>query len=244
MVFTKGVIVMSEYNYNESTYGVSGVNAYITKVFTKMGLGLLVTALVAFITEYFGLYYRYYMMTGGIGTILLVFVQFGLCISMGRNLADRDTRTTNLLFMCYAAVTGFTFSTLFAVYGTGTLVGAFAFTSVLFFSMAIIGHTTNVDISRFSGLLMGGLIALLITTVVSMFIPALRSSLLISYLGIIVFLGLTAWDMQRIKQIYYQTGGYGTAAENLAVYGAFELYLDFLNIFLYVLRILGTSREN
>lgn len=176
--------------------------------------------------------------------MLLVFVQFGLCISMGHNLIDRDTRTTNLLFMCYAAVTGFTFSTLFAVYGTGTLVGAFAFTSVLFFSMAIIGHTTNVDISRFSGLLMGGLIALLITTVVSMFIPALRSSLLISYLGIVVFLGLTAWDMQRIKQIYYQTGGYGTAAENLAVYGAFELYLDFLNIFLYVLRILGTSRDN
>lgn len=85
---------------------------------------------------------------------------------------------------------------------------------------------------------------MVLTTVVSMFIPALRSSLMISYLGIIVFLGLTAWDMQRIRQIYLQTGGYGDTAENLAVYGAFELYLDFLNIFLYVLRVLGTSRDN
>ena len=121
---------MSEYNYNESTYGVSGVNAYITKVFTKMGLGLLVTALVAFITEYFGLYYRYYMMTGGIGTILLVFVQFGLCISMGRNLTDRDTRTTNLLFMCYAAVTGFTFSTLVYVYTTASVFNRYSCRSI------------------------------------------------------------------------------------------------------------------
>ena len=235
---------MSEYRYNDSTYGVSGLNAYITRVFTKMGLALVVTALTAFITEYFGLYYRFLMMTGTLGVFLLVAVQFGLCIAMGRNLLGRDVRTTNLLFMCYAAVTGFTFSTLFAVYSTGTLVGVFVFSAVLFFGMAVIGHTTDVDLSRFSGLMMGGLFALVLTTVVSMFIPALRSSLMISYLGIIVFLGLTAWDMQRIRQIYLQTGGYGDTAENLAVYGAFELYLDFLNIFLYVLRVLGTSRDN
>lgn len=236
---------MSEYNYNGTTYGVSGINAYLTKVFTKMGLGLAVTALVAFITEYTGLYYRFYMMTGGLGSIILVFLQFGICISLGRNLMTRDTSTTNLMFMGYAALTGFTFSTLFAAYGFGTVVGAFGFTAIMFICMAIIGHNTSVDMSKFSGLLMGGLLAMVITSVVSMFVPFLRASLMISYLGIILFLGLTAWDMQRIKQIYYQTGGYGTAAENLAVYGAFELYLDFLNIFLYVLRIFGmTNRDN
>lgn len=235
---------MNEFNYNESMSNVSGINAYLTKVFTKMGLGLLVTALVAFVTEYFGLYIKFFSVTGSFGLILLVVVQFGLCISLGRNLLEKDVRTTNMLFMGYAAVTGFSLSSLFAVYSTGTLAAAFLFTAILFFSMAVIGHMTNVDISRFSGLLMGGLIALLITTVVSMFVPALGNSLLISYLGIILFLGLTAWDMQRIKQLYYQVGDYGTASENVAVYGAFELYLDFLNIFLYVLQILGSRRDN
>ena len=91
---------------------------------------------------------------------------------------------------------------------------------------------------------MGGLIALVITTLVSMFVPVLRDSLLISYIGIVIFLVLTAWDMQRIKQIYWQVGDSGTVGENMAVYGAFELYLDFLNIFLYVLRILGNRRDN
>lgn len=235
---------MNEFNYNGSMSGVSGINAYLTKVFTKMGLGLLVTALVAFVTEYFGLYYRFFMVTGSLGLILLVAVQFGLCISLGRNLLNKDVRTTNLLFMGYAAVTGFSLSSLFQVYATGTLAAAFLFTAILFFSMAIIGHMTSVDLSKFSGLLMGGLIALVITTVVSMFVPVLANSLLISYIGIILFLALTAWDMQRIKQLYYQVGDYGTVGENVAVYGAFELYLDFLNIFLYVLQILGTRRDN
>lgn len=235
---------MNEYNYNESMCEASGVRAYITKVFTKMGLGLVVTALVAFITEYFGLYYSFFNMFGSFGIILLVGIQFALCISLGRGLMTRDAKTTNLLYMGYAALTGFSFSSLFAVYSTGTLAAAFIFSAVLFFSMAIIGHMTDVDISKFSGLLMGGLIALVITTLVSMFVPVLRDSLLISYIGIVIFLGLTAWDMQRIKQIYWQVGDSGTVGENMAVYGAFELYLDFLNIFLYVLRILGNRRDN
>lgn len=235
---------MSEYNYNASASRISGLNAYIARVFTKMGLGLAVTALVAFITEYFGLYYRFYMMTGGFGTLILVFAQLGICMSLTRNLTTREPKTTNLMFMGYAALTGFTFSSLFAVYGLGTVFSAFAFTAVLFICLAIIGHTTSVDLTKFSGLLMGGLITLLITTLISMFVPVLRSSLFISYLGIIVFMGLTAWDMQRIRAIYYQVGDYGTAGENLAVYGAFELYLDFLNIFLYVLQILGSRSRN
>ena len=98
---------MNEYNYNESMYEASGVRAYITKVFTKMGLGLVVTALVAFITEYFGLSYSFFNMFGSFGIILLVGIQFALCISLGRGLMTRDAKTTNLLYMGYAALPGF-----------------------------------------------------------------------------------------------------------------------------------------
>ena len=119
---------------------------------------------------------------------------------------------------------------------------AFAFAAVLFFCCAIIGHTTNVDLSKFGGLMIGGLIALVITSIVSMFIPALRDGLLISYVGVILFLFLTAWDMQKIKGFYYGVEE-GRLKNNLAIYGAFELYLDFLNMFLYLLRILGRGSK-
>ena len=115
---------------------------------------------------------------------------------------------------------------------------------MLFGSCAVIGATTHRDLSQFSTLLMGGLITLVIASIASIFIPALRDSLFLSYLGVIIFLGLTAWDMQRIKSMYYSVGGYGQLADNLAIYGAFELYLDFINIFLYVLRIFGRNSNN
>jgi FtsH-binding integral membrane protein len=114
----------------------------------------------------------------------------------------------------------------------------------MFFCCAIIGHTTNVDLTKFSGLLIGGLIALVVATILSLFIPVLRDSLIISYIGVLLFLVITAWDMQKIKQFYYGTqGGMGTLGGNLAVYGAFQLYLDFINLFLRILQILG-SRSN
>ena len=91
---------------------------------------------------------------------------------------------------------------------------------------------------------MGGLFALVLITLLGMFIPAIGNSMLISYVGVALFLGLTAWDMQRIRAFYYQSAGDATLTGNLAVYGAFELYLDFINIFLYILRIMGNSSSN
>ena len=92
-------------------------------------------------------------------------------------------------------------------------------------------------------MLIGGLVGLLVTSLLSFFIPVFRDSLLINYIGIILFLALTAWDMQRLKSFYYQYGGTGDMEENIAVYGAFQLYLDFINLFLYLLRLFA-ARNN
>lgn len=234
---------MSEFNTQARGFAQDDVNAYLVKVFWKMGLGLLVTAAVAAISFLTNAWYYYYSVTGSLGTILLVVAQFGVVIGLSSRLTTMKTSTANLLYLAYAALTGFSFSTILFVYTSATVFGAFAFSAVLFISCAIIGSTTNRDLSQFSTLFMGGLIALVIASVVSMFVPALRNSLLISYLGVIIFLGITAWDMQRIKSMYYSVGGYGQVAENFAIYGAFELYLDFINIFLYVLRIFGSSSD-
>lgn len=235
---------MMSYNTEARTYEETGLNSYLVRVFTKMGLGLLVTALVAAVSYFSGFYYTFMSSLGGMGYLLLVIVEFGVVIGLSSRLTTMQTTTANLLFYVYAAITGFTFTSILYTFDVGVVGIAFAFSAVLFFSCAIIGHTTNRDLSRFSTIFMGGLIALILASVFAMFIPALANSLVLTYIGIILFMGLTAWDMQRVKQLYYVTNGEGQVGENLAVYGAFELYLDFINIFLYVLQIFGSSRNS
>lgn len=232
---------MSEFNTQTRGFAQDDVNAYLVKVFSKMGLGLLVTALVAAITYFTGAFYYFYAATGSIGSIILIVVEFGVVIYLSSKITTMSTSTANILFLVYAAITGFTFSTLLYAYTAGVVFGAFAFSAVLFGSCAVIGYTTHRDLSKFSTLLMGGVIALIVASILSIFIPSLGDSLIISYIGVLVFLGITAWDMQKIKSMYYQVGYSGQLADNMAIYGAFQLYLDFINIFLYVIKILGRS---
>ena len=238
---------MSEMNNTNAYSDVQdGLRTYIVNIFTKMGLGLALTAVVA--------YFGYQGLLNGSGlsnmvlsnpwlTILLIVVQLGLAVGLSAGLTKLSPLAAQLLFYGYAFITGITFSFLPFAYGLGNVFTAFVFASVLFISCAIIGHTTSVDLSRFQGLLMGGLLALLLATVISMFIPVLRNSLFISYFGIVLFLALTAYDMQRLKAFYYSTDD-PILKENLATYGAFQLYLDFINLFLRILQVLGHSRDN
>ncbi len=238
---------MSEFNTTEYVNEASGLRSYITGVFVKMGLALTITALISFGGYFCIAHYTENAFYNAIANVLVygmlvaIIAQLVVCVVLSRKITTLKTSTATALFYGYAALTGITFSALPLNFGFDTFFMAFAFAAVLFFCCAIIGHTTNVDLSKFGGLMIGGLIALVITSIVSMFIPALRDGLLISYVGVILFLFLTAWDMQKIKGYYYGTqGGYGTVGANLAIFGAFQLYLDFINIFLYVLRILGS----
>lgn len=167
--------------------------------------------------------------------------QFGICIYLSARLQKMEVSTANTLLYVYAAVTGISFSLLPFAYDIGTIFEAFLFAAVMFFGCAAIGNTTKVDLSKFSGLLMGGLIAIIVASIVAIFVPGMN--LMIAYAGVILFLFLVAWDMQKIKAYYYQLDGYEDMKEKMAVFSAFQLYLDFLNIFLYVLRILGNGRN-
>ena len=242
---------MSEFNQSQTYVNEAGttLNAYITKVFTMMGAAVLITAVIAFLGYMSlvngGILMQAYLSGAvSIGYIVLIIAQFGICIALSMNITKLQTKTAMILLYVYAAITGITFAVLPLAFDVATVFSAFAFAAVMFFCCAIIGHTTSVDLTKFSGLLIGALIALVVATVLSFFIPVLRDSLIISYIGVILFLVITAWDMQKIKQFYYGTqGGVGTLGGNLAVYGAFQLYLDFINLFLRILRILG-SRSN
>ena len=238
---------MSEFNRPENTYVQSGMtlNQYMTKVFTIMGMGVALTAVVAF----FG---YGSLVSGGIMAqifgnapylaLVMLFIELGIAFAMGRGLTKYSTTTMYIMFFVYSAITGFTFSVLPMAYGLSTFGTAFLFAAVLFISCAIIGNTTSVDMTKFTSLLFGALISLVIVTVLGFFIPAIGNSLFVGYLGLVIFLGLTAYDMQRIKQFYLVQDQ--TIQGNLAVYAAFQLYLDFINILIYVLRILGHSNSS
>lgn len=237
---------MSEFN-RENVYSTSnGLQQYISKVFTTMGIGLVITALVAY-AGYVNLMNGGFMLRfalNGVSSIIMVIIQFGICIALGRGLQTMSPSKSKALFFVYSAITGVTFSVLPVAFGEATVFTAFVFSAVMFFSAAVIGHFTNVDLSRFSGILFGALLSLVLVSVLSFFIPALQSSLFISYAGVLIFMGLTAYDMQKIKSYYYQAQGMEVLSGNLAVYSAFQMYLDFINIFLYVLRILGSRSSS
>lgn len=241
---------MSEFNRDQTVYvnEQAGLKDYIVGVFTKMGIALLITAASAYGLYASNLIGRMAMSSPGILSMLYMLaiaVEFGIAIYFSSRLLSMSTGTAKALFYVYAIVTGLTFSTLFYAYDASTIAISFLFTAVVFFSCAIIGRFTNVDLSRFSGIMMGGLVALILVSILGMFIPAIGNSLLLSYVGILLFCGITAWDMQRIMSLYYQTnGGYGQTGANLAIYGAFELYLDFINLFLRILSVFGNRRRN
>ena len=240
---------MSEFQSNKSVYvdEQAGLRAYVANVYTRMGLGLLLTAIVAYAVHALGLIERLAMQSPGmLGLVYLgvVIVQFVIVFNLSARILKLSTAQAQVMFYLYAAITGLTFSVLLDAYDYGTVGISFAFTAALFFSCAVIGHYTQIDLTRFSTLLFGGLIALVIASVLGIFIPAVRDSLLLTYIGIVLFLGLTAYDAQRLKNIYYTTnGGYGQAGANLGIYGAFSLYLDFINMFLYILRLFGNRNR-
>ncbi len=239
---------MSEFNrtsYYDSTAG--SLQQYITKVFTKMGIALGITALVAFLG------YQS-LMSGGFMYKMLVempfmiwilfFAQLGACIALSAGLRKFNPSTVSALFYGYAVLTGINFSTLPLEFGLTTVFTGFLFAAVMFASCAVIGATTDKDLTKFSTIFLAGLISMALASILSIFIPVLRNNLLFSYIGVALFLGITAYDTQKIKAFYYGTYEGDTIRENLATFAAFQLFLDFINIFLYVLRILGNNRNN
>ncbi len=239
---------MSEFNReNVYTDDQDSLRSYIVKVFTKMGIAMAITAAVAFVC-FMNLYDGGFLYKALVQMPFLMwiamFAQIGVCIAFTAGLQKMQKSTVTILFYAYAALTGISFSFLPFAYGVDTVFEAFAFAAVMFISCAVIGHNTKVDLSKFSGLMFGALISLVLASIVGMIFNFSGFTLMISYVGVILFLVLTAWDMQKIKAYYYQLDDYNDMRSKMAIYSAFQLYLDFINIFLYVLRILGSRNRD
>lgn len=146
------------------------------------------------------------------------------------------------VFLAYSAVNGISLSFIFMVYELGSIFNVFLSSVALFAVMAIAGYTTKTDLTKMGSLLIIGLIGIVIASVINIFMQSDKMSFICSILGVIIFTGLTAWDVQKIKNLAAQDDG-STPFRKLAVMGALNLYLDFINIFLYLLRLFGGRKD-
>lgn len=173
-----------------------------------------------------------------------MFAELGVVLLLSARVMRMSMSSATLLFILYSVLTGVTFSTIFLVFDLGTIASAFFVTAGTFFAMSLIGYVTKMDLSKIGNVLYMMLIGLLIATIVNIFVASTTLYWITTYAGVIIFVGLIAWDTQKLKQIFYE---YGTDDENgqkLALLGALTLYLDFINLFLFLLRIFGGSSRD
>lgn len=216
--------------------------AVMRHVYVWMFLGLLLTAVTAAVTagsEWMLLLYQMPLLM-----IAIVIGQFVLVIAISAAINRLSPGMALLLFFIYAGLNGVMFSSIFLTYELGSVVLAFVATSCLFGAMAIIGWTTGVDLSRWGGILFTALLGLIIASVVNIFLASTVLDWVITYAGILIFLGLTVYDTQRIKNrtAAFIAQGDELAMSRMGVLGALQLYLDFINLFLMILRLTGRRR--
>lgn len=232
-----------DYNYNDpgmqqqQRYAIANtVTATMKKVYVKMTLGLIVTAVVAWLCAN-SVGYRNFLITNSWMMFVLLIAEFGIVIAISGAINRISTATASLLFYVFAIVNGLTLCTIFMGYSTTAIAKTFFITAGTFGAMSIYGYTTRSDLSRFGSFLFMALIGLIIAMVVNMFLHSSTMDWIVSIAGVFIFVGLTAWDTQQVKQMAMVTPE--ALRGKLATIGALNLYLDFINLFLYLLRFFG-----
>lgn len=235
-------------NYNELNYGsttreqeLSMSEAFpilMRKVYVWMTLALVITGVTAFgVANSPGL-----MMAIVTNRLLfwgLIIAEFGLVVAISAAINRLSLTTATLLFVLYSVINGATLSFIFAIYTMSSIASVFFITAGTFAVMAVIGYTTKKDLTSMGKILLMALIGIIIATVVNIFLKSTGLEMIVSYLGVLIFVGLTAYDSQKIKQMLLMAPDAGEGAQKLALLGALSLYLDFVNLFIYLLRIFG-----
>jgi FtsH-binding integral membrane protein len=169
----------------------------------------------------------------------MIIAELALVIGVSAAIHRLSLTTATLMFILYSVINGALFSSIFLIYTASSIATVFFITAGTFGVMALIGYTTKTDLTSIGKYLFMALIGLIIATLVNMFIKSEGFTYILSYIGVLIFVGLTAYDSQKIKQMLLQAPDAGEGAQKLALLGALTLYLDFINLFIYLLRIFG-----
>ncbi|NCP46210.1 MAG: Bax inhibitor-1/YccA family protein [Flavobacteriales bacterium] len=234
----------------ETTSSSSGAitQTFLSNVFSYMASALAITGIIAY---WFGtdseLSSILYNVVDGINRpnifgYIVMLLPLGFVLLMSFGFQKLSSMAMVILFIIYSAIMGISLSTIFLVYSLGSIFMTFFITAGTFGIMAFVGYTTKTDLTKFGSILMMGLIGIIIASVVNMFMGSETMDYIISILGVLIFTGLTAYDVQKLKRIGSGVE-FGTEETNkLAVMGALTLYLDFINLFLFLLRFLGDRK--
>ncbi|MGA2400638.1 MAG: Bax inhibitor-1/YccA family protein [Syntrophobacteraceae bacterium] len=212
-------------------------NEFVRRVYNWMALGLAVTAITALFAVNSGLVFS--LLGNPMIMLLLIVGELGLVIALSAAIGRFQSSTALFMFFAYSFLNGLTLSTIFLVYTKASIANTFFITAGTFAVMSIYGYTTKSDLTSLGSFLMMALFGLIIASVVNFFFRSPAFYWLITYAGIAIFVGLTAYDAQQIKEMAY-AGFAGSEEERKgAIIGALRLYLDFINLFLLFLRLFG-----
>ena len=211
------------------------------KVYVWMTLALVITGM----TAYYVATNETIMMAILTNKILfygLLFAELGLVMGVSAAINRLSLLTATLLFILYSIINGATLSMIFLAFDIASIAKVFFITAGTFGAMAVVGYTIKADLSSLGRIMFMALIGLIIATLANMFFKSDGLTMILSYIGVLVFVGLTAWDSQKIKKMLMQAPDVDESTQKLALLGALTLYLDFVNLFLYMLRIFGNRR--
>lgn len=230
-------IIRQQEMTNASTFKV-----LMRKVYLWMTLALMITGItaagVANSPNILALIYSSQVVMWGI-----IIAEFGLVIYISARLEKLSLSTATTLFALYSILNGVMLSSIFLLYSTAIISKVFFITAGTFGVTALYGYATKKGLSSLGNILFMALIGLVIATIVNVFMKSAMFDLILSYIGVIIFVGLTAWDSQKIKHMMMVQQDADESAQKLALIGALSLYLDFINLFLYLLRIFGRSND-
>ena len=225
------------------TASVETTNSFLRRVYRTMALGLGVTGLVAMGIASSQAAVEFFIMNRGV-MLLAIIAQFVMVFAFTGLLSRVSAAAAAAMFFTYAALTGVTFSTIFLVYTHGSIAGTFLITAGAFAGLSAYGYVTKRDLTGMGSFLFMGLIGLVLASVVNVFLGSPAIYWLTTFMGVIVFTGLAAYDTAKLKQLAAQTQISGDHGRKLALQGALMLYLDFINLFLILLRIFGDRRRD
>lgn len=208
-------------------------NKVFGKVFMWMFIGLLITFLTGYVVSSND-NMLYNIFSGGTYFILII-IELVLVVYLSARIHKMQVTTARIVFILYSFVSGLTFGSIFIVFKMSSIMLIFLITAILFGIFALIGRFTKLDLTKAGTILLMMLLGIVICTFVNVFLKNDTLDLFVSYISIIVFLGFTAYDMQKIKMLSYEFDD----EDKIAIIGALELYLDFINIFIDLLRIFG-----
>jgi len=218
------------------------LSAFMRGVYAWMAAGLGLTAVVSVTVASSPALLR--VVFNPVVLIVLIIAELGLVVALSAAIRRISAGAATGMFLAYSALNGVTLSSIFIVYTASSIASAFAVSAGMFLAMSVYGYVTKRDLTSWGGFLFMGLVGMILASVVNMFVHSSALGMLLNYVGVLVFVGLTAYDTQRLKDMgAYMPLNDATAVRRGSILGALTLYLDFINLFLIMLRLFGGNRD-